>query len=202
MAKTWDDFIPLLQPHLPGCQAATMKTYLASTAADFFARSYLWRDSIDAIYLAPNQIEYDLDADAEVEDVISVVYKGQPLTRTDIRLIPHERMGETGDPRSYWVQADKTIRVFPAPDDRGTLSVVAVLKPPRTGPGVENWIFEVFAEAIVSGTIAQLAAIPNKDWTDVALAGAHLQRFSAAITQARVRDFRGVRLSVKQRPAA
>lgn len=202
MAKTWDDFIPLLQPYLPGCQVATMKTYLASTAADFFARSYLWRDTIDAIYLAPNQIEYDLDSDAEVEDVISVVYKGQPLARTDIRLIPHERMAETGEPHSYWVQADKTIRVFPAPESRGTLSVVAVLKPQRTGTGVENWVFETFAEAIVSGTIAQLAAIPNKDWTDVSLAGAHLQRFSAAITQARVRDFRGVRLSVKQRPAA
>lgn len=202
MAKVWDDFIPLLSPHLPGCQVATMKTYLASTAADFFARTYLWRDTIDAIYLAPNQIEYDLDADAEVEDVLSVVYKGQPLQRTDLRLIPHERMGETGDPQSYWAQADKTIRLFPTPDERGKLSVVAVLKPSRTGTGVEDWVFETFAETIISGAIAQLAAIPNKDWTDVAMANAHLQRFSAAITQARVRDFRGVRLSVKQRPVA
>lgn len=203
MAKLWADFIPLLAPHLPGCPDPSLKLYLASTAADFFARTYLWRDQIDAIYIAPNQVEYDLDADfGLVEDVISVIYDEMPLLRTDLRLIATESLSETGDPRQFWVYADNSIRVFPTPEEHTVLKVFAVLKPNRSGTGVEDWIYETFADTIVSGTIAQLAMIPGKEWSDIALAGMHKGLFERAITNARIRDFRGVRRMVQQRPAA
>lgn len=202
MAKTWTDFLPLITPHVPDCPDAVIKTYLPISTADFFARTYLWRDDIDAIYLAPNQIEYDLDAEAEVEDVLAVVHNGLPLQRTDLRLVPNERRGETGDPVAYWVQADRTIRVFPTPETRAKMTVTAVLKPSRTGTGVEDWIYETWADALVSGAVARLTSIPGKQWTDTGLASLHKSLFEQAIVNARVRDFRGVRLMVKQRPAA
>jgi hypothetical protein len=80
--------------------------------------------------------------------------------------------------------------------------VYAVLKPNRAGTGVEDWIYETWADTIVSGAIAQLAMIPNKEWTDVSLAAMHKGMFERAITTARTRDFRGVKLSVRQRPFA
>lgn len=202
MAKTWDDFLPLITPHVAGCPDLTIKLYMPIVAADFFARTYLWRDNIDAIYLASNQIEYDIDADAEVEDVLAVVYKEQPLERTDLRLVPHERQGERGDPKAYWLQADRALRVFPTPDESGSLRVTAVLKPSRTATGVEDWIYETWADTLVSGAVARLASIPNKTWTDLGLAGMHRSMFEKAIVDARIRDFRGVNLSVKSRPAA
>lgn len=203
MAKTWDAFFPLINPHLPGCPDASLRQYLASTAADFFARTYLWRDEVDAIYVAPRVIEYDLSADTGlVEDVISVVYGGASLERTDLRLIGAEKLSDTGEPRQYWVQADNTIRLYPIPEQPTPLKVYAVLKPNRAGTGVEDWIYETWADTIVSGAIAQLALIPNKEWTDVSMAGMHKSVFERAITSARVRDFRGVKLSVRQRPIA
>lgn len=203
MAKTWDAFFPLINPHLPGCPDASLRQYLASTAADFFARTYLWRDEVDAIYVAPRVIEYDLSADTGlVEDVISVVYGGASLERTDLRLIGAEKLSDTGEPRQYWVQADNTIRLYPIPEQPTPLKVYAVLKPNRAGTGVEDWIYETWADTIVSGAIAQLAMIPNKEWTDVSMAGMHKSVFERAITSARVRDFRGVKLSVRQRPIA
>lgn len=203
MAKTWDAFFPLINPHLPGCPDASLRQYLASTAADFFARTYLWRDEVDAIYVAPRVIEYDLSADTGlVEDVISVVYGGASLERTDLRLIGAEKLSDTGEPRQYWVQADNTIRLYPIPEQPTSLKVYAVLKPNRAGTGVEDWIYETWADTIVSGAIAQLAMIPNKEWTDVSMAGMHKSVFERAITSARVRDFRGVKLSVRQRPIA
>jgi hypothetical protein len=203
MAKTWDAFFPLINPHLSGCPDASLRQYLASTAADFFARSYVWRDEIDAIYVAPRVIEYDLSADTGlVEDVISVVYGGASLERTDLRLIPSENLSDTGEPRQYWVQADNTIRIYPIPEKATPLKVYAVLKPNRAGTGVEDWIYETWADTIVSGAIAQLAMIPNKEWTDVSLAAMHKGMFERAITTARTRDFRGVKLSVRQRPFA
>jgi hypothetical protein len=179
-----------------------MKEYLGIVAADFFARTYLWREQIDAIYVAVNQVDYDLDSDAVVEDVISVVHNETPLTRTDLRLIDTEKLSEVGEPREYWVQADQSIRIFPTPEERTTLKVYAVLKPSRSGTGVEDWIYETWADTLVSGVVARLAMIPNKEWTDVAMASNQKLMFERAITNARIRDFRGVRMMVRQRPAA
>lgn len=201
MAKVWDAFLPLLSPYLPGCPDLTLKSYLALTAADFFARTYLWRDDIDAVYLAPTIIEYDLSADAVVEDVISVVFNGKQLERSDIRLIPPEWRDKTGDPTKFWIQADRSIRVFPIPDTRGEMKVTAVLKPSTTGSGVEDWVFETWATTINSGVIAQLAMVNGKEWTNPDLATLHKGLYERAITNARIRDFRGVDLSVKMRPA-
>lgn len=201
MAKTWDDFLPLVTPHLPTCPSAFIRSRLAEVAADFFARTYLWRDNIDAIYLAPNQVEYDLDAEAVVEDVIAVTYGEHVLDRADARLLPHNQLGEKGEPRMYWVHADNTVRVHPIPEERARLKVSAVLKPSRTGTGVEDWVYETWADTIVDGAIAKLAAIPGKDWTDIAMSEMRRRMYEMAITRARVRDFRGVRLTVRQRPA-
>lgn len=203
MAKIWDDFLPLMSPHLPGCPNASMRLYLASTAADFFARTYLWREQISGITVVTGAVDYDLDPDTGlVENVISVVYGETPLTRTDLRLIGAEKLSETGEPREYWIQADNSIRIFPIPEERSSLKVYAVLKPNRSGTGVEDWIYETFADTLVSGAIAQLAMTPGKEWSDVALAGMHKGLYERAITNARIRDFRGVHLMVRQRPAA
>ena len=202
MAKTWDDFLPLLRPHLFGCPDMTTKLTLGEVASEFFTRTYLWRDTIDSIFIAPNQFEYDLDADALVENVISVVYEGQELTRTDDRLIPHTEIGQRGVPSIYWVHADNTIRVHPVPDLRARLRVTAVLKPNRAGTGVEDWIYETWADALVDGTIAKLTAIPGKDWSDPGVSAMRRAMYEKAIINARIRDFRGVELKVRQRPFA
>jgi hypothetical protein len=203
MAKLWADFLPLLAPHLPGCPDPSLRLYLASTASDFFARTYLWREQISGITVVAGTVDYDLDPDTGlVEDIISVVYGEHTLTRTDLRLIGAEKLSETGEPREFWVYADNSIRVFPIPEERTALKVYAVLKPNRSGTGVEDWIYETFADTIVSGAIAQLAMIPGKEWSDVALAGMHKSLYERAITNARIRDFRGVPRMVRQRPAA
>jgi hypothetical protein len=198
--KTWDDFLPLVIPHLPGCPNASIKTYLALTAREFFEKTYLWQDDIDAIYLAPNQVEYDLDAEAEVEDVLAVVLDKEQLDRTEFRLIPFERRDETGSPRLYWIHSDRTIRVFPTPDKRATMKVSAVLKPARNATGVEDWIYDTWADTLVNGVISRLAIMPGKEWTDVNLAAMHKALFEQAITKTRIREYRGVQLKVRQRP--
>lgn len=203
MAKTWDTFLPLITPHLSGCPVATIKLYLASTAADFFGRTYLWRDQINGITVTSGKVEYELDPDyGVVEDVISVVYNETPLTRTDLRLVGTEKLAETGEPREFWIQADNSIRIFPIPETGTTLKVYAVLKPTRSATGVEDWIYETWADTLVSGAIWRCASTPKREWSDPALASEHRLMYERAITNARIRDFRGIDLSVRMRPAA
>jgi hypothetical protein len=173
---------------------------LALTARDFFTKTYLWQDDIDAIYLAVNQVEYDLDAEAEVEDVLAVVLDKQQLDRTEFRLIPFERRDEIGPPRMYWIHSDRTIRVFPTPDKRAVMKVSAVLKPARDATGVEDWIYATWADVLVNGTVAQLAIMPGKEWSDMNLAAMHKAMYEQAVTKTRIRDSRGVQLTVRQRP--
>jgi len=200
--KTWDDFLPLVIPHLPGCPNASIKTYLAQSAADFLARSYIWREDIETVYTSPGVYEYDVDADAVVEAVLSVANDDRTLIRTDIRqLNPSERSRE-GLPSHFWVVSDRAIGVWPTPDKSETFRVTAVLKTARNAAGVEDWIFETWADAIVSGTIYRLSVMPGKEWTDLALSGAHRQLFEKAITTARVRDYRWADLCVRPRPFA
>jgi hypothetical protein len=202
MAKTWDDFLPLLSPHLSGCPNVTMKQYLGIVASDFFARTYLWRDQIDTIYATTGVVEYDLDGEAVIEDVISVVLNESTLDRTDLRLVATQNLGQTGEPREFWVKADRSIVLFPTPEENVQLKVYAVLKPSRTATGVEDWIYETWADTLVSGVVARLAMIPNKEWTDVATATSQKAMYERAVTNARIRDFRGINLQVRQRPAA
>ncbi len=70
MAKSWDEFFPLVQPHLPTCPIPTLKTYLASTAADFCSRTQIWREDLDPSITAPRVADYDLDASSVVEAVL------------------------------------------------------------------------------------------------------------------------------------
>lgn len=202
MAKVWDDFFPLVKPHIPGCPDITVKTYLASTAADFFAQTHLWRDDIDPIFTAPGVVEYDLDAEVLVEAVTSVIVDKTALQHTDMRLIPDDRRYDTGTPTHYWIQSDNAIRLFPIPDSRIRLRLTGVLKPSRTATGVEDWIYETWADAIVCGTIARIAVIPGKEWTDINLAEYNKKQYQQAIAHARIRDARGVAHNVAMRPAA
>lgn len=202
MAKVWDDFLPLMRPFVPSCPDVTSKLYLAQVASDFFARTYIWRTEIDAVYTAPNLVEYDLDSEAVVEDVIGVVYEETVLDRTDLRLLPLEKLSETGSPTAFYVHNDTTIRIYPIPDARARLTVTAILKPSRTALSVEDWIYETWADVLVSGAVYRVARIPGKDWTNPNLAEEHRLIYERAISNARIRDFRGVPLSVRLRPAA
>jgi hypothetical protein len=179
-----------------------MKQYLGIVASDFFARTYLWRDQIDTIYTTAGVSEYNLDGEAVIEDVISVVLNETTLDRTDLRLVATQNFGQVGEPREFWMKADRSIVLFPTPEENVELKVYAVLKPSRTATGVEDWIYETFADTLVSGTISRLAMIPNKEWTDVATAVSQKTMYERAITNARIRDFRGINLQVRQRPAA
>lgn len=200
--KPWADLLPLITPDIPSCPEATIKNHLAYVTADFCARTQIWRETLDTDYTIANIEEYDLDGSAVIEAVQWVVCNNIPLTATDIRLVPHEDLSDTGQPTHYWIINDTTLRLFPIPDARYELKVGVALKPSRTALGVEDWIYETWAETLVSGTIARLARVPGKDWTDPALAEMHRIMYERAITNAEIRDKRNIPLQVRARPVA
>jgi hypothetical protein len=178
-----------------------MKTALAAVAADFCARTHIWRETLDTQYTIPNIAEYDIEGDAVIETPLWVVCNNQTLTHTDPRLLNKTDMMSKGQPSKFWMVNDTAIRLFYIPDKRFSLDVTVALKPSRTATGVETWIYETWGDALVSGAIWRLAKVPGKMWSSMDAAIAHRLIYEQAVTNARIRDFRAVPLRVSLNPA-
>lgn len=168
-----------------------MRSVLAASAAEFLGATHLWREQIDPQQTTPGEPDYTLYADAVVESPLWVRLDGVELQSTDVRYAPSLPVSP-GRPMHYWRTTDNVVRLYPTPDATYSMDALVVLKPSRTATGVEDWIYETWAEALVDGAVWRLARIPGKSWSNLELAHLHKTRFDRQIANARVRDVRQV----------
>lgn len=203
MATTvWDDVLPLITPELPTCPEATIKEYLPIVASDFFARTHLWRESLDGFSTVANQALYDIASpfyDAVIESVQWLKVDDKQITHTDERLIKQEFNDSTGQPTRFWVVNDTAIRLFYIPDSVMAITGEVILKPKRTARGMPGWVTETWIDSIVSGTLYRLCRIRGKDWTDPEAAEFHRRIYEQGVTNARIRDMRNIQLQVQMK---
>ena len=196
---TWDTILPLVTPDIPGCPEATIKTAFAAVAADSCARTHIWRESLETQSTVVDQAEYEVNGSAVIESVLWILIDDREITHTDSRLVDHNDLLRTGRPSKYWVVREKAIRLFYIPDDVYTLKGEIALKPSRTARGVEDWIYETWADTLVSGVLWRLTRVPNKEWTNPDIALMNKKLYEQGVTNARIRDMRNVQLQVKLR---
>lgn len=195
----WETFLPLITPEIPGCPHATIELNLAATAADFCARTHIWRAPLDlgttqvdeAIYPVINTVN------VIIESVLWLLVDNRTLEHTDPRLINPEDLTRTGRPTHFWVESDKNIRLFFTPDDVYTLNGEVALKPSRLANGIDSWIYETWADVLVSGAIYRITRVPGKEWSNPEMAGAHKSLYEQGVTNARIRDRRNVHMQVR-----
>jgi len=195
----WADIHPLILPDVPGCPTPTVDTALAATAADFCARTHVWRETLDFDYAISGIPDYDITGTAVIESVLWATLAGDDLKHIDPRYLDKSKLTDEGKPNAFWVVNDTAIRLFPIPDAKYRLDVTVALKPSRTATGIEDWIYESYVEPIVSGAIWRLARTPGKAWSNPEIAMYHHRLFEQGITNARIRDHRNVRMSVAQK---
>lgn len=195
----WADIHPLILPDVPGCPTPTVDTALAATAADFCARTHIWRETLDFGYTISGIPDYDIDGTAVIESVLWATLSGDDLKHIDPRYLDKSKLTDEGKPNAFWVVNDTAVRLFPIPDAKYRLDVTVALKPSRTATGIEDWIYESYVEPIVSGAIWRLARTPGKAWSNPEIAMYHHRLFEQGITNARIRDHRNVRMAVAQK---
>ena len=131
MVKTWDNFFPYVQPNVPGCPEIVIQTHLQEAAAEYIARSELWRFDIESYFTSKNTSDYEIDVPtgAVLENILTLLVNGAAAKRvTDL----HFQVSNTADnsaPSSFSIYQDNQIRFFPTPDRKYTLEGVGVLKP-------------------------------------------------------------------------
>lgn len=193
----WDTLIPLLAPHLQGVPDMTLRTALASAAQDFLAQTHLWREPLDPFDTEAGEAVYPLvgPAGSVVESVLAASLDNTlVLTHTDRRFVDPTWVTRTGRPALFWVHGDQNLVLNPTPDGVYSVAVTVALKPSRAAAGVESWVYESWADTLVDGAVWKLASIPNKHWSDLALAQHRKVLFDRAIANAKARDLRQIKL--------
>lgn len=196
---TWDKFHPLITPDVPGCPLEIVDRELGIIASDFFSRTQLWRENLEAQNTVIDEAFYDISDCAVVESVLWAKVDNLNIVHTDERLVDPEFLTRKGRPTHFWIEKETQIRLHPIPDAVLSLDVRLVLKPSRTARGVPDFVYQRWADAFISGAIYRIARIPGKEWTNPELAAVHKNFYEQAVTDARIRDFRNVQLHVKQR---
>lgn len=199
----WDEVLPLVTPDIPSCPRATIKEYLPIVASDFFARTHLWRQSLEGYSTVSGQASYDIASplfDAVIESVLWLSVNGHSMTHTDSRLVHPEFMSATGMPTRFWVEGDNAIRLFYIPDRELPITGEVAIKPKRTSRGIPRWVYETWVDTIVSGVLYRLCRVKGMDWSDTELAMMHKNLYEQGVTNARIRDMRNVHLQARMRP--
>lgn len=201
MIIKWERFLPYIEPWAPSCPSALIEQTLIDRAAHFCERTQLWRADINDEVTEAGEATYALvPPDAVVDSVLWIRLDGADLPKVSDLHVSPEYFFSQGKPQAYALELDRQVRFFPVPDAVYAFSARVVLKPSRSARGVEEFIFNAHAPVIASGVLADLLAMPAKNWTDLPLAAVHEQKFAQGLARARVRDFRNVPLRVTPQP--
>jgi hypothetical protein len=198
----WDKALDLITPDIPTCPEAVIKKYFPIVASDFFARTHLWRVSMDGQNTVIDQAEYDVSSDAidtVIESVLWLKVDNKNMTHTDSRLVNHEFLNKKGQPTHFWVVNDTALRLFLIPDQVWAITGEVAVKPSRTARGMPDWVYQTWIDPIVCGVLYRLCKMKDKDWTDPEFAAMNKNIYEQAVTNARIRDLRNVHLQVRMR---
>ena len=198
MAKTWANFLPYVQPHVPGCPEIVVNTHLQEAAAEFIGRSELWRFDIESDFTSKNTSDYEIDVPngAVLENILTLFVDGSAAKRVTDRHYQASNTTENSAPSSFSIYQDNQIRFFPTPDRKYTFEGVGVLKPSLSATGVEDFIFETHGRSIACGAIWRLAIIPGKEWSNPEVAMYYKSEFYKHMDAAKGRDTRRVNLRI------
>lgn len=202
-------FLPRLLPHVLGCPEPVAIQALLDSAIDFCAKSGVVSVTLDPITVIGASATYELETPTSttVNVVEAVWYDGNKLEAAPYHIARQSLEAVNGNPRWYvggYVDEVYSITLLPTPKEtlRNGLIVRASLRPTRSAAQVHSVLFDRYADGVVQGAIAKLAAIPDQSYTDVPKATAADLQARAIANHARGDVMRGnaqVSLGVKMR---
>lgn len=187
--KAWSAFHPDVLMHVPGCPVPVVDHHLRKAAIDLCRRSKGLKVDMPTFATVAGTPSYVLDAGAELEPVTILVAEvdGVPVDPERIAVLSSKTdwRAETGKPAFFYMHPDaRSVRLWKTPDGSYQITTTLAAMPTKDATGIEEWYGNRHDQAIVSGALAELYAIPKKPWTDGGMAMLHAERFMAAVSTA------------------
>ena len=179
---TVDLWMKPLQARLAGAAEGTIRCELVAAIREFYLQSHGWREQIGPynIYVGQDLVWLNpVDAYSYVAWV-----RGAWIQYGDRRvdLVPCDRRqsgGLTGEPTEFSTPDPYVLRLYPVPDVSlgPVLWVDAALAPAVDASRFPNISATHHFEPILEGALARLLNMPNKPWSNPALAMRYSQTF-------------------------
>ena len=207
--KKFLDWIPQVQPDVPGCSPALVVRAVRNAARRFCEETTAWRlahtslngvtDEVSGVFGAYDITEVPTGAGAafmvDIVDPIIVNDKGVFL-RSKEWLDLNENLWQDNEgpqPKYYYKLLPTRVRFVPRINATGTsnIDLTMILKPEPAATEIDDHVYNDFYEGIACGALAELLVMPKKPWTDVRKGEREMERFDDAINEARAKTVAG-----------
>lgn len=174
--KPLSAFYPRILPYLPGCPEPLVDQVLVNAAIEFAEASLTLRQNLDSFYTVVGKVEYDLDPPTRYHDinrVMGVTLDGKELRPGMFEAIRNDLPTAVAIPRGFYTDRTDntfTLRLSPPPDKVYPVTVSVTLRPARSATQLDDDLYNIWIDPIVSGAIARAMQIPDQPFTDLARA--------------------------------
>lgn len=195
MATDLTDFLPDVQPHVPGCPENLILDAIRGACIRFCVDTWIVRETLTAMDVTTGQDTYVLTASSMKESVgiVHLSYDSRDMDiKTEEELDIIDQGWRTADPGSafYAIMLNPDqfqLNRIPAADIVGGLIPRIATRPTDTATQVDTLLYNEWKEAIKQGAIEELKEIPNKGWSDVELSKAYGKKFNFQIQRGKAR---------------
>lgn len=183
--KKWADFYDYLLPDVPGCPLGMADLQLRLAAREFCDKTLVWVEWLDDVTTVADVLEYDFDLtpQQEVIQLQRATIDDKHLPVLSERDIPSNWRVSASMDRSIFTLDKKVFYVVPAQSAGLAVATQCALKPSQAAIGVEDFIYEQYADVIAAGAKAKLMLSPKKPYTDGTLAAFHGGKFDSKCSE-------------------
>lgn len=209
--KPLSAFYPRILPFLPGCSEPMVDQVLINSAIEFTENSLVLRQNLDLFSTVVGKVEYDLDPPTNQHDinrVMSVNVDGKELRAGMVESIRNDMPTAVAIPRGFFTdRTDNTfvLRLAPPPDKVYRVLVGVTLRPARSATQLDDDLYNIWIDPIVSGAVARAMQIPDQPFTNFAQAQYLLASAAKQTNTSRIESNYGLvrgSMRVRSRPFA
>lgn len=196
---------PLIRIEAPGVPEPVLEAAAVEAMQDFFSDAEIWKYTVPALLNWTTALVFpaltagvEIPAGTRVKRVDEVKYASDGVslrklnfhTRQDLDGIFSDWEVKTGSAPLVWTNdptsADPRIIPIATADVNSSLKVRVILVP-TTLTDIPDFFYDEFSNAFRWGALARLLKMPDRDWTNNALASVYQRRYDDEIIKAKSR---------------
>lgn len=198
--------------HVPGCPTPVVEAAMRKVITDLCQRAKVWTTDLAPIALVAGTHTYPLVSPVVYGEIVEVARARvdgvtAPLlwaSPSDFDLLYPDEVD--GEPQRFTTRiTETTIDLAPTPTSAGALLVTVVLRPTMTAAQWDLALYREFSRCVFHGALHELYDMPQRSWTNHALATANGRVWTNLVSEARWRQDTGYTrgaLRVEARPFA
>jgi hypothetical protein len=195
----WTEFYLAIIKSAPLAPEFVIEYAARDAAIEFFRETHVYRRTLNYFITEPLMAGYvvPIPPETRLEATEQVLVNGVEIPKALGSQALNTYVSQPGAPREYYLISDDHMQFNPVPDGVYAVQVLAILKPSRASTGLDETMYEHYADTITHGGLAKLLLEHTAPWANAQLGAWHQQMFDQGIARARGRDHRNVPLRVQ-----